>query len=186
MEAKEILSQVKLFFNDLINPSLTTAATGPAEAPKEYELKIGGMVTIDKLEAGGVVMIDGSPSLPGDLELVDGTKITVSDNGVISVVTPAAPAELAAPEMDMSAKFTAFETSANEKFTSYEAKFSAYEARFAATETQLAKATKVIDKLLELNTLLVEAPAGTADPAARVGNNFKDQQKEKDLSILFN
>jgi len=182
MEAKEILAKLKLAFNDLIAPPVAAAAP---DAPKEYELKIGGMIMIDKLEAGGVVMIDGNAALPGDLELVDGTKITIGDNGVISAVTPG-EVTLPSPDLEMSAKFTAFETSANEKFTSYEAKFSAYEARFAATETQLAKATKVIDKLLELNTLLVEAPAGTADTAARVGNNFKDQQKEKDLSILFN
>lgn len=184
MEAKEILAKLKMAFNDLVNPAPAAAAGDAPAAPKEYELKIGGKVTIDKLEAGGVVMIDGAPALPGDLELVDGTKITVGDNGVISAITPgeAAPP----PAEDMGAKFSAFETSANEKFASYEAKFTAYESRFAATELQLAKATKVIDKLLELNTLLVEAPAGAPDPAAKVGANFKEEKKEKDLSILFN
>lgn len=186
MEAKEVLSQVKLFFNDLINPAPVVAAGDPpAEGPKEYELKIGGKVMIDKLEAGGVVMIDGAPALPGDLELVDGTKITVADNGVISAVTPGEPVAPPAPEMDMGAKFSAFETSANEKFASYEAKFTAYEARFAATEVQLAKATKVIDKLLELNTLLVEAPAAQADPSAHTSNTFQEEKKTYN-PILFN
>lgn len=184
MEAKEILQQVKLFFNDLINPAPAPVAAADPAAPKEYELKIGGKVMIDKLEAGGIVMIDGAPALPGDIELMDGTMITVGDNGVISEIKTATPADTppAAPD-EMGAKFTAFETSANEKFASYEAKFTAYETRFAATELQLAKATKVIDKLLELNTLLVEAPAGNPDPAA---GKFKDEEKKTYSPILFN
>jgi hypothetical protein len=34
--------------------------------------------------------------------------------------------------------------------------------------------------------LIVEAPAGSPDPSVRSGNAFKEEKKEKDLSILFN
>lgn len=183
MDAKEILEKVKLFFNDLVTPA-AAAAAAPTAAPEmpEYELKIGGKVTIDKMEAGGMVMIDGAAALPGDIELVDGTMITVGDNGVISAITMPD----AAPGMDMGAKFTAFETATNEKFTSYETKFSAYEQRFADYEVKLNKATKVIDELLKLSTLLVEAPAAAPDAGASVAKFSADGKKEKDLSILFN
>lgn len=178
MDAKDILSKVKLLFNDLMNPA-AAASEPPAPAPNEYELKDGGKVMIDKMEAGGTVMIDGAPALAGDLELADGTKITVADNGVIAAITPAsAPAE---PE-DMATKFTAFETSANEKFTAYEAKFSSYEQRFAANEqkfaeyeAKLTKATEMIEQLLQFGKLMVEKPAAAADPAATVKNAFKEE-----------
>lgn len=181
MEAKDILTKVKLLFNDLMAPA--AAASAPAApAPNEYELKDGGKVMIDKMEVGGIVMIDGAPALAGDLELADGTKITVADNGVIGAITPAsAPDAPAAPE-DMATKFTAFETSTNEKFTAYEAKFSSYEQRFAANEqkfaeyeAKLGKATEMIEQLLQFGKLMVEKPAVAADPAATVKNAFKEE-----------
>jgi hypothetical protein len=199
MQAKEILAQIKQVFNDLTAPVAAAAPEVAPAAPKEYEIKGGGMVMIDKLEAGGIVMIDGSPALVGELELADGTKLTIGDNGVISAIEMGASAEptLEAPAAseDMGAKFTAFENSTNEKFTAYETKLSAYEQRFAANETQLGeykaelgKHKEMIEKLLQFGKLMVEAPAAPADPAAKVGNNFAeiDTDKIKASSILFN
>lgn len=188
MEAKEILSRVKVLFNELINPAPVAAADPAPAAPNEYELKDGGKVMIDKLEVGGIVVIDGNPSLPGDLELKDGTKLTVGDNGVISAVTPAdvpADPEAAPPAFDAQAKFAALETMASEKFASYETKFAAYEQRFADYEVKMAKANKVIEELLKLSQLIVDNPAAPADPAARVNNNFKEEKKDFN-PILFN
>ena len=147
--------------------------------PKEYELKDGGKVMIDMLEVGGIVMIDGAPALPGDMELVDGSTMTIGDNGVITVITLAAPVDepMVDPAMDMATKFAAFETSTSEKFAAYETKFAEY-------ETKLKKATKVIDELLKLSQLIVDAPSVEADNSVRTSNTFKEQKK--DLSILFN
>ena len=110
-------------------------------------------------------MIDGNPALVGVLELADGHKLTIGDNGVISaiqmpeMVDPTLNVVEEAKKMkpsyeDMGAKFTAFETSTNEKFASYEAKLSAYEQRFAANEnqlgaykTELSKHKEMIEKL---------------------------------------
>ena len=189
MDAKEILAQVKVFFNDLVAPVAAAAPPAtPTAGENEYELKIGGKVTIDRLEVGGIVTIDGSPALAGTLELADGTEVVVGDNGVISAVTPAAgtPDAAAAPTVDMTAKFTEFETATNGKFAEYESKFAAYETQFAAFQTKLNKADKVIGELLKLSTLIVEAPAGQPDQSVRSGNAFKEEKKEKDLSILFN
>ena len=190
MEAKEILAKVKEFFSDLTAPAVP-ATHAPVQL-SEYELMGGGKVQIDKLEVGGIVTIDGAPSLPGELELSDGTKMTVTDGGVIAELeskeadTPAAPD--ANPANDMGAKFTAFETSANEKFASYETKFAAYEQRFADYEVKMAKANKVIEELLKLSTLIVEAPAAKADEVVKTSNTFKDQEtgKVKASPILFN
>ena len=188
LTALEILNRTKQFFADLVAPAPILAAE-PVPAT-EYDLKDGGKVTIDKLEVGGVVMIDGAPSLPGDLELADGTKVTVADNGVIAVlelgtgVEPVEPIGQPAGE-DMGAKFASFETLTNEKFANYETKFSAYEQRFADYEVKMKKANKVIEQLLQLSQLIVESPAGQADPAIQTTNTFKEE-KPKNLSILFN
>lgn len=188
MEAKEILEKVKLYFTELMAPA-TPPAEPPAEpAPaKEYELKDGGKVMIDKLEEGGIVVIDGNPALPGDMELTDGTKITVADNGVITAIEMVEPAEPPAPDpsMEMATKFASFETMTNEKFANYETKFSAYEQRFADYEVKMKKANKVIEELLNLSQLIVDAPAAAADPAVRKPAGFKEEQKGFS-SILFN
>lgn len=177
MEAKEILQKVKEYFADLTAPVNPTMAA-PVVAPTEYELKDGGMVMIDALEVGGIVMIDGAAALPGDIELKDGTKLTIGDNGVITVIDePAETVTTEEPPMDMAAKFAAFETSTSEKFAAYETKFAEYESK-------LKKATKVIDQLLQLSQLIVDAPSVEADKSVRTSNTFTEQKK--DFSILFN
>ena len=194
MEAKEILAKIKMAFADLAGvppamPPVDPAAAAAAPPANTYELKDGGTVTIDKLEVGGIVMIDGSPALPGDAELADGTKMTIGDNGVISTIT--LPASDAAPVMppageDMGAKFTAFETLTAAKFADYESKFAAYEARFADYEAKLGKYKEMIEQLLQFGKLMVEAPQAQPDASVKTANTFKDEPKKKDLSILFN
>ena len=83
----------------------------------------------------------------------------------------------------MGAKFSAFELSTSEKFTSYESKFAAYEQRFSDYEGRLDKATKVIEGLLNLTQTLAESPTGIPDAAVKTSNNFKE---EKNYDILFN
>jgi hypothetical protein len=188
MEAKEILTKIKQLFADLTAP--VAAAAPEAVLPTEYELKDGGKVMIDKLEVGGIVMVDGAAALPGDIELADGTKLTVADNGVISDLTMGTGVEpvepIAEPAMeDMGAKFTAFEIATNEKFANYSSKFEAQEIQLGKMTTQLNKANKVIEQLLTLSQLIVDAPAAAPDAAAKTSNNFKEE-KQQYSSILFN
>ena len=184
MEAKEILQKVKQYFNEL---AAAPEVDKMIEAT-EYELKDGGKVMIDKLEVGGVVMIDGNAALPGEAELVDGSKMTIGDNGVITAIEVVKPEEeMVEPIVeDMSSKFAAFETLTSEKFANYEIKFSAYEQRFADYEVKMKKANKVIDELLKLSTLLVEAPVQAPDNSVRTSNAFKEVEEKKSLNILFN
>ena len=186
MEAKEILQKVKQYFNEL---AAAPEIDKMMEAT-EYELKDGGKVMIDKLEVGGIVMIDGNAALPGEAELADGSKMTIGDNGVITAIEVVKPEEeeeeMVEPIQDMSSKFAAFETLTSEKFANYEIKFSAYEQRFADYEVKMKKANKVIDELLKLSTLLVEAPVQAPDNSVRTSNAFKEVEEKKSLNILFN
>jgi len=192
MDAKETLNKVKEFFADLVNPAPAPVAAAPPAAPgapQSYPLKDGGEVMIDRLEVGGIVMIDGNPALPGDIELADGTKITIADNGAIAAITPGTPAvpvAPAAPEMDMGQKFSAFETATNEKFGQYEQKFSDYELKFADYEEKLGKATKVIEQLLQLSQLIVDQPAAAPDATVKTANIFKEDKKATDKDFIDN
>jgi hypothetical protein len=174
MEAKQILEKVKQYFAELTNP------IPEAIVAKEYELKDGGKITIDTMEEGGIVMIDGAPALPGDVELMDGTILTIGDNGVITMIKMVEKTEepMLDPAIEMQNKFSAFQNETAEKFAAYEAKFEQYESK-------LKKATKVIDQLLQLSQLIVDAPQSAPDSSVKVSNNFKEDKK-KDFSILFN
>lgn len=185
MNTKEVLAKLKLAFNDLMAPPAPPApAAPPVVKLMDYNLKDGGTVTIDKLETGGIVMIDGNPALAGDIELEDGTKITVGDNGVISALTPGTPAPPAdaPPAFNAEEKFTSLQTSFNEKITAYENKFAEYDKKMSGYEAKLGKANKVIEKLMELSTLIVEAPA--AKPEGQHNNNFNNQELKYDPALF--
>jgi hypothetical protein len=169
MSAKEILQKLKLALMEDPAPSgeikaeLTTTT-----------LQDGTVVTVDKLEVGGMVMIGLEPAPVGEHILVDGTKIVLVDNGIIESIVPAelpTEEEIDAmyPKKEMEERFAKIEQSTTEKFSAYEAKFSAYEGKFAEYEAKLNKANTVIEGLLGLTQLLVEQPQSGADTAASSG-----------------
>lgn len=219
MEAKEILTKIKQLFADLTAPVAAAEPAAPeAVLPTEYELKDGGKVMIDKLEVGGIVMVDGAAALPGDLELADGTKLTVADNGVISEMKPSMVTEEPPAMEDMStpaamqaalAKFAdtvtgdphmakmmvilkaVFENvfgwqlrEAQEKATR-DAAIEVYKSGFSIHEEKIKKQQSIIEQLLTLSQLIVDAPAAAPDAAAKTSNNFKEETKQYS-PILFN
>jgi hypothetical protein len=177
MNTKEILEKLKLTFSELVSGAEVPAETAPEMvAPIKAKLKDGTEVEITELGVGGVVTIAGQPAPAGEHTLEDGTVIVVGDNGVITEMKPAQGAPMVE---DMSAKFSAFESATNEKFSSYEAKFADYEAK-------LSKATKVIEGLLSLTQTLAEQPTGIPDPVVTGKNNFSQTEKPtKNYSLLF-
>jgi hypothetical protein len=177
MNTKEILEKLKLTFSELVSGAEVPAETAPEMvAPIKAKLKDGTEVEITELGVGGVVTIAGQPAPAGEHTLEDGTVIVVGDNGVITEMKPAQGAPMVE---DMSAKFSAFESATNEKFSSYEAKFADYEAK-------LSKATKVIEGLLSLTQTLAEQPTGIPDPVVIGKNNFSQTEKPtKNYSLLF-
>jgi hypothetical protein len=173
MNTKEILEKLKVTFSELVKGAEMPTETPEMVAPIKAKLKNGTEVEITELGVGGVVTISGQPAPAGEHTLEDGTVIVVGENGVITELKPVTPVV-----EDMSAKFSAFETATNEKFSAYEAKFADYEAR-------LGKATKVIEGLLSLTQTLAEQPTGTPDPIVTHTNNFKAEKQGKNYSVLF-
>ena len=177
MEAKEIIQKLRITFNELVNP------TQPLAFIKAV-LMDGTEIEVTEMAVGGIVTIMGVPAPMGEHQLQDGSVIVVGDNGAITEIKAAQIEEVAPVMEDMSAKFSAFESATNEKFSSYEVKFSAYETKFADYENKLNKANQVIDALLTVTATLAETPTGTPDAAIKTNTQFKEEKKVS-YDILF-
>lgn len=175
-QAQNILNKVSMFFAELVGNDQMPMPSGEVAAPvkmMEAKLKDGTIVEVTELVVGGIVTIDGVAAPVGEHELEDGTVIVLGDNGAILHIMPKASeveVEVEVPVVeDMSAKFAAFESATNEKFTAYESKFAQYEAK-------LGQANKVIEGLMQISKMLVEAPQSAPDAGVKTSNAFADQK----------
>lgn len=185
-DIKNLLAGLKSFLFDTNiqpTPAPTPAPVIPA-AQSAVKTKDGIEVSVDKMEVGGVVMIAGAPAAAGEIELEDGTKVTIGEGGVISAIVPGAAPE--APDFtkqfsEITEKLTGYE----QRFSQYEQKISAYDQQFAKQTEQLNAANSSIVKLLEIVEKLAETP--TAAPASTSGASFSTnsandkEAKRKDL-----
>ena len=184
MNTKEIIEKIKLTFSELVNVE-------EKQKFMDATLQDGSMIQVTEMAVGGIVTINGTPAPAGEYTLQDMSVLVVGDNGAITEVkaaqTPAAPEEPTPAQEDMGAKFSAFESSTNEKFASYESKFAAYEQRFADYENKLNLATKVINDLIQLTQKISETPTGVPDESVKASNNFHSDKKEKKFNydLLF-
>jgi uncharacterized short protein YbdD (DUF466 family) len=173
-DAQNILDKVSMFFAELVGNEDMPMPSGEVAAPvqmMEAKLKDGTIVEVTELAVGGIVTIQGVPAPVGEHELETGEVIVLGDNGAIMEIKPKAAeveVEVEVPVVeDMSAKFAAFESATNEKFTAYESKFAQYEAK-------LGQANKVIEGLMQISKMLVEAPQSAPDAGVKTSNNFAD------------
>jgi hypothetical protein len=183
-DAQTILSQVQQFFSELVKGEENFADTmppvsgQPEAAPvkmMEAKLKDGTIVEVTELAVGGIVTISGTPAPVGEHMLEDGSVIVVGDNGAIMEIKPAmteTETETESPVVeDMGAKFAAFESATNEKFAAYEEKFAQYEGK-------LTQANKVIEGLMQISKMLVEAPQAAPDSSVKTSNAFATDKKD--------
>lgn len=93
MNYTETIKQVKILLG-MIAPEVVLTETPITEVVTEITmaadtLSDGTKITYDKLEVGGIITLeDGTPLVTGEYELVDGSKVYVTD-GVIDIVEPA-------------------------------------------------------------------------------------------------
>ena len=134
MTPKEAVEKIRtMIFGDVVPAEPVLPASGviaPKVAPvsgveskfEDYKLKSGAVVSIDKLDVGGSVVLNGEPAPDGEHELEDGTKIVVS-GGLITEVKKA--------EMEPAVEV---EVEAMKKLPG---KFSEMEQVFAAAKTDI-------------------------------------------------
>lgn len=150
----------------------------------DYKLADGTAVSIDKLEVGGVVLVNGAPAGAGEYELEDGTKCIVGDGGVIMAVAPKAVDPNAAPVLQ-SADYTAQFAEIKNKFTAYETKFTEQTGIITGLQGLLNSQKETITGLFTIIEQI--AQSSSADPITENKNSFKTQKvetKEERLNTL--
>jgi uncharacterized short protein YbdD (DUF466 family) len=177
-DAQNILDKVSLFFAELVNSEDMPMPSGEPKAEVkmiEAKLKDGTIVEVSEMAVGGIVTIEGKPAPVGEHELESGEIIVLGDNGAIMEIKPKmedeVKIEVPVVEDDMTAKFAAFESATNEKFSAYESKFAQYEAK-------LGQANKVIEGLMQISKMLVEAPQSAPDAGVKTSNNFAEAKND--------
>ncbi len=197
MNAQEAILKIKALFEDNAAPVKEVEA----EETKVYETKVemaeyslmdGTKVEISALEVGGSVnLADGTMAPAGDHELMDGTQITLDENGkIIAIETKVEDVE---PEEDVEAK--------------KHKKMEEMAEQFNASIAELVEAKRVSDeKVLELENKvkqgfaqvaeLIEALSNTpsADPIQRPNsfnsfintNDIKSQRLDKYRQAILN
>ena len=197
MNAQEAILKIKALFEDNAAPvKEVEAEETKVEETKvemaEYSLMDGTKVEISALEVGGSVnLADGSVAPAGDHELMDGTEITLDENGkIIAIETKV---EEVAPEAEVEAK--------DDK------KMEKMAEQFNASIAELVEAKRVSDeKVLELENKvkqgfaqvaeLIEALSNTpsADPIQKPNsfnsfintNDIKSQRLDKYRQAILN
>lgn len=153
-------------------------AAAPTEGSKEYDLKAGGKVMIDKLEIGGKVVIKDEagnemPAPAGEHELVDGTSITVDDMGIITEVSVASePVVEPAPAEPSPADLRIAELEA--ELASLKASHAGFESKIAETD---AKFSKAVSDLSDVIVGLINTPS--AAPTEKSKTSFNQHAESK-------
>ena len=201
MNAQEAILKIKALFEDNAAPvkedeaDMTKVEETKVEMA-EYSLMDGTKVEISALEVGGLVTIEGQPAPAGDHELMDGTEITLDENGKITEIETKVVE--ASPEVD-----TEVEAGADYKDKKMQEMAEQFEAKIA----ELIDAKNVSDaKVLDLENKvkqgfaqvaeLIEALSNTpsTDPIQRPNsfnsfintNDIKSQRLDKYRQAILN
>ena len=95
MSPKEAVEKIKnMLFGEVVPPVVLPESVGSGQVFADYKLKDGTVVSIDKVEIGGSVNLNGEPAPDGYHLLEDGTKIEVSKGLIVGVEKEAVVAEV--------------------------------------------------------------------------------------------
>ena len=197
MNAQEAILKIKALFEDNAAPvKEVEAEETKVEETKvemaEYSLMDGTKVEISALEVGGSVnLADGSVAPAGDHELMDGTEITLDENGkIIAIETKV---EEVSPEAEVEAKDDKKMEDMAEQFNSSIAEL--VEAKRVSDEKVLELENKVKQGFAQVAEL-IEALSNTpsADPIQRPNsfnsfintNDIKSQRLDKYRQAILN
>jgi uncharacterized protein YuzE len=178
MNAQEAILKIKALFEDNAAPVKEDEVIEPkVEETKvemaEYSLMDGTKVEISALEVGGLVTIEGQPAPTGDHELMDGTEITLDENGKITAIE--VKVVEASPEVD-----TEVEAGADYK----DKKMQEMAEQFEAEIAQLVEAKNVSDaKVLDLENKVKQGFAQVAELIEALSNTPSEDPIKKPNSF---
>ena len=178
MNAQEAILKIKALFEDNAAPVKENEVIEPkVEETKvemaEYSLMDGTKVEISALEIGGLVTIEGQPAPVGDHELMDGTEITLDENGKITAIETKVVE--ASPEVD-----TEVEAGADYKDKKMQEMAEQFEAKIA----ELIDAKNVSDaKVLDLENKVKQGFAQVAELIEALSNTPSEDPIKKPNSF---
>jgi hypothetical protein len=191
MNAQEAILKIKALFDDNILP--VEAEDTKVEETKvemaEYSLMDGTKVEISALEIGGLVTLEGNPAPVGDHELMDGTEITLDENGMITAIETKVVE--ASPEVDVEAGYD--KKKVEEMAEAFEAKIAelieANNSKIAELENKVKQGFQQVADLIES---ISQTP--TEDPIQKPNsftefvktNSIKEQRINKYRDAILN
>jgi hypothetical protein len=199
MNAQEAILKIKALFEDNAAPVKEDEVIEPkVEETKvemaEYSLMDGTKVEISALEIGGLVTIEGQPAPAGGHELMDGTEITLDENGKITEIETKVVE--ASPEVDVEAGKDYEDKKMEEMAEKFEAKIA------ELTEAKNLSDAKVLDlenkvkqgfaQVAELIEALSNTPSEDPIKKPNSFNEFvntkgiKEQRLEKYRNAILN
>lgn len=183
-ELKDLLQAIKAKFigEEPVVANPANQVNPVQQLAKDYSLKDGSSVNIDKLEVGGAVLKDGAAVPDGTYELTDGAVITCA-GGVITAITPAATDPSA--QMEAMKKDIERLSGAIKIIEEYKTSQSQYEEKLRLADDKIKKQEETIKGIFEIVEKLADVPAG--DPVESGKQNFvseKIQSREERLKEL--
>jgi hypothetical protein len=194
MNAQEAILKIKALFDDNTTPIEVEAEVAPmVEETKvemaEYSLMDGTKVEISALEIGGLVTLEGEPAPVGDHELMDGTEITLDENGMITEI------ELkvveASPEVDVEAGYD--KKKEEEMAEEFNAKIAelveANDAKIAELENKVKQGFQQVAELIEaISSTPTEDPIKKPSSFTEFVNtkSIKEQRIDKYRQAILN
>jgi len=157
MTPKEAVEKIRtMIFGDMEKQLATPV---PAEPQKfmEYKLKSGAVVSIDKLEVGGAVTLNGEPAPDGEHEFEDGTKIVVA-GGLITEVKQAEVAPVVEVEVEAMKKLPGMFSDFQQGFAAAKTDIAQLKQTIAEQKNTIAKQTETLKQMFSL----VETIANTS------------------------
>ncbi len=170
MNAKEVIEKIKAVFSEqaLPEPVAPIAPVEPVQLEaKEYSLADGTKVMIDKLEVGGLVLLNDAPAPAGYHTLADGSKIELDEKGAIVGIEAAEPA-----------------VEVVEEVMAEPAPVQLRDERFDALQKELKEVKEGFKALVELVETLTETPAeDPIEPQKNQFNAIAETKKERLLGM---
>ena len=194
MNAQEAILKIKALFDDNTTPIEVEAEVAPmVEETKvemaEYSLMDGTKVEISALEIGGMVTIEGEPAPVGDHELMDGTEITLDENGMITAIETKVVE--ASPEVDVEAGYD--KKKEEEMVSEFNAKIAelveANDAKILELENKVKQGFQQVAELIEaISSTPTEDPIKKPSSFTEFVNtkSIKEQRIDKYRQAILN
>lgn len=179
MNYQETINKIKALFE------IGMPANPDVSGLTDYILQDGTKVTIDKLEIGGLVTINGTPAPDGEHQVQDGTIVETKDGVIEEITTPAEEVEDGNVNSDlgkgmedktMSTEMSKKMEEISQHMADMKTKCVAYDGKFAEHQAAMTKLQEAITMLTQMIEKIVNMPV--EKPAAMATNQFTSQKSE--------